>query len=290
MWVIRGQPWVHFPGPAGDVLLPADYDGDGDTDIALYRPSTGVWVIRNQPWVHFPAQNGDVLLPADYDGDGDTDIAFYRPSTGVWVIRGQEWVHFPAQAGDVLAAGRLRRRRGHGHRLLPAEHRRLGDPQPAVGALPRPGGDVLLPGDYDGDGDIDIAFYRPSTGVWVIRGQEWVHFPASPTTSRCRSRFGPSSGRREDQSSGRADFVSLRAAAPRPPATGTRGPPCRTNYALARGGGVRVRHRHPQHARRLRGGRVHPAVRLAQRIRERVPASSSYRSSPTWSSSFPSST
>ena len=84
------------------MLLPADYDGDGDTDIAFFRPSTGVWVVRDQPWVHFPAHADDVLLPADYDGDGNTDIAFYRPSTGVWVVRGQEWVHFPAQAEDVL--------------------------------------------------------------------------------------------------------------------------------------------------------------------------------------------
>jgi hypothetical protein len=45
------------------VLLPADYNGDGTTDIASYRASDGVWVIRNQPWVHFPAAAGDVLLP-----------------------------------------------------------------------------------------------------------------------------------------------------------------------------------------------------------------------------------
>jgi hypothetical protein len=63
VWVIRNQPWVHFPGVADDVPLPADWDGDGDADLAFYRPSTGVWVIRGQNWVHYPAQDDDVLLP-----------------------------------------------------------------------------------------------------------------------------------------------------------------------------------------------------------------------------------
>jgi hypothetical protein len=87
--------------PAPEVPGFMDFDGDGATDIAFYRPSNGLWVFRNQEWIHFPAQAADVLLPGDYDGDGDTEIAFYRPSTGVWVIRNQDWVYYPGLAEDI---------------------------------------------------------------------------------------------------------------------------------------------------------------------------------------------
>ncbi|MDQ4133659.1 MAG: hypothetical protein M3179_10750 [Actinomycetota bacterium] len=63
-----------------------DFDGNGTTDIAVFRPSTGTWFVRNGISASF-GTSGDVPVPGDYDGNGTTDIAVFRPSTGTWFVR-----------------------------------------------------------------------------------------------------------------------------------------------------------------------------------------------------------
>ena len=67
--------------------MPGDYDGDGLTDVAVYRPSTGAWMLRtsgsNYALTSYTwGVSTDMAVPGDYDGDGRTDVAVFRPSTG----------------------------------------------------------------------------------------------------------------------------------------------------------------------------------------------------------------
>jgi hypothetical protein len=126
-----------FTGTPGDLPVPADYDGDGATDVGTWTPSTGTWKIlmsadgsiHSMQW----GAAGDRPVPADYDGDGRAELAVWRPSTTDWIIQG-------------------------------------------IGQFPYgQAGDIPLPADYTGDGRADAGIWRPSTGIWYMRGLGEFH-------------------------------------------------------------------------------------------------------------------
>jgi hypothetical protein len=114
---------------------PFDFDGDGKTDISIFRPSAGEWWInRSSSGQTLAAQFGassDKPVPADFTGDGKTDIAFFRPSTGEWYILRSEDGTFLSFSFGVS-------------------------------------GDIPVAGDFDADGKADPTVFRPSSGEWYI--------------------------------------------------------------------------------------------------------------------------
>ena len=73
--LIHSSPWIH------------DYNGDGTSDIGIFRGSAGLWAVRGVTRVYF-GSSADKAVPGDYNGDGTTEIGIFRSSVGLWAIRG----------------------------------------------------------------------------------------------------------------------------------------------------------------------------------------------------------
>jgi hypothetical protein len=134
------------------LVTPTDADGDGKSEIAVFRPSIGGWFIRISSQ-NYSASNfyqwgmtGDVPIAGDFDGDGKMELTTWRPSNGSWYIRYSSLGFNMASAG-VVQWGLA--------------------------------GDVPLTGDFDGDGKTELVIWRPSNGTWYIRYSSLGFNPAS---------------------------------------------------------------------------------------------------------------
>jgi hypothetical protein len=109
----------------------ADFDGDGKTDVSVFRQSNGTWYLQQSTsgftGVQFGAST-DKIVSADYDGDGKSDVAVFR--NGTWYLQRSSAGFTGITFGD--------------------------------------GNDIPQPADFDGDGKSELAVFRPSNGAWYF--------------------------------------------------------------------------------------------------------------------------
>ncbi len=163
--------------PTGNTAY--DFDGDGKTDISIFRPSGGEWwYLRSSDNSNRAFQFGastDKLVPADYTGDGKTDVAVFRPLSGEWfILRSEDNSFFSFPFGTATDIPTPADFDGDG-KADAAVFR----PSTRTWFIQNSGGgttittfgaanDLPVVADYDGDGKADIAIYRPSTGEWWL--------------------------------------------------------------------------------------------------------------------------
>ena len=157
-----------------------DFDGDGISDYAIFRPAEKVWYILQSATSTMRTDAfglaEDTPAATDYDGDGKADVAMWRSSNGVWYIK-------QSSNGTIVS-------KSFGSKNdLPVYGYFDGDGKADL-AVFRPATatwwildsttgnsrsirwglatDKPVPQDYDGDGLTDLAVYRPDNGTWYI--------------------------------------------------------------------------------------------------------------------------
>lgn len=175
--------------PPASEMAPADYNGDGFTDFAVFN--AGAWTI------HYSGVSGGVItgvgasvsdtlggagdIPqsANFTGSANAELAVYNPVTADWSIKPVSGsplpsVHFGTPFVDKPVTEDYD---GDGYSDI-AVFKPNGDwwIQPSFNPTGPPiiihlgqAGDTPVPADYDGDGKADLAVFRSSTADWYLR-------------------------------------------------------------------------------------------------------------------------
>jgi uncharacterized delta-60 repeat protein len=180
--------WFTVARYIGDTAENFDYDRDGDSDISIFRPSSGDWWLLGSSSgavnvMHWGIPT-DELASGDYDGDLKIDIAVWRAGAFGFLyvlnsfdntIRIEAFGQTgddPSIVGDYDGDGKAdpavyRPGASAGQPSFFYYRGSVNNPSGNISFIPwGTNGDVAARGDYNGDGRLDPTVFRPMSGVW----------------------------------------------------------------------------------------------------------------------------
>jgi len=166
-------------GGSADRPVPGDYTGDGTAGVGIFRNTSGLWAVRGLTRVYFGGSS-DLSVPGDYDGDGTNDVGIFRNASGLWAVRGFTRAYFGGSADRPYPGDYT----GSGTTDIGVFRGTTG--LWAIKGVTRiyfgVSSDRPVPGDYAGSGTSDIGIFRGTTGLWAIKGLTRLYFGASSDT------------------------------------------------------------------------------------------------------------
>lgn len=163
-----------------DVPVAGDWNGDGRTEVGVFRPKPGANVFRlrarsgDVTKVRL-GRPGDIPITGDWNGNGRTDVGIWRRMSQTFLLRldsGKERVFAFGKLREIPIAGDWN---GDGTfevgMFSPADHEfRLRAANGTVRKFSFGGvGSVPLTGDWDGDDRTEVGAYASGSRTWTLR-------------------------------------------------------------------------------------------------------------------------
>jgi hypothetical protein len=136
----RAERWTGAWGSDGPIIT-GDFNGDGKTDVMMWRESSKSWTVNLSNGSGFNAQewkgawgSDGPIITGDFNGDGKTDVMMWRESSKSWTVNLSNGDGFDAQEwkGNWGSDG------------------------------------PIHVGDLNGDGKSDVFMYRASDHTWSV--------------------------------------------------------------------------------------------------------------------------
>ncbi len=170
------------------IPIPSDYDGDGKTDVALFNKINATWLIlrssdsSKEPTRTACSDREEIPIPADLDGDSKCDYSCFNMRDSRWpaLLSATNYSYisksFGGKSTDIAISSNIDDDKKsdyiiygvqNGNTSIYLSSKEYNPTQIQTRTINT--NVIFVPGDYDGNGKVDIAFWTPPTNTLEVK-------------------------------------------------------------------------------------------------------------------------